>query len=141
MIYFFLYFFAEVVITSSVASHIGGLMMFAEIMVSGFIGLVIIFNFRTTLVVNLMELKNQRLSANGFYQRNVLALLSALLFILPGILSDSIALLVQISLFFGLIINHFRPKIVEEQSYTTPTYSKDDHVIDAEIISDTPSLR
>ncbi|MFZ2967520.1 MAG: FxsA family protein [Sulfuricurvum sp.] len=141
MIYFFLYFFLEVILTSAVASKIGGLMMFAEIMVSGLIGLVIIVNFRTTLVVNLMELKERRLSANGFYQRNVLALLSALLFIVPGILSDTIALLLQISLFFGLIINHFRPKIAEEKSYSTPTYSKDDHVIDAEIISDTPSLR
>ena len=141
MSYFFLYFFAEVVITSAVASKIGGLMMFAEIMVSGFIGLVILFNFRSTLVVNLMELKDQRLSANGFYQRNVLALLSAIFFILPGILSDSIAVLLQIFLFFGLVINHFRPKIAEEKSYSTPTYSKDDHVIDAEIISDSSSLR
>lgn len=141
MIYFFLYFFLEVILTSTVASKIGGLMMFAEIMVSGLIGLMILFNFRSTLVVNLMELKEQRLSANGFYHRNVLALLSAIFFILPGILSDSIAVIIQIFLFFGFVINHFRPKIVEEKSYSTPTYSKDDHVIDAEIISDTPSLR
>jgi len=79
MIYFLIYLFLEVIITVNVASKIGGLMMFAEIMISALVGIAILFNFRTTLLANVMELKERRISANGFYKRNLLSLLGAIL--------------------------------------------------------------
>lgn len=138
MIYFLLYLFCEVLLTVEVASKIGGLMMFAEIVGSAFIGILILFNFRSTLVTNIMELKERRLDANGFYQRNLLSLLGAIFLILPGVLTDVIGILIQFSLLIGLIINQFKPKYPQQNN---KTYSKDDNVIDAEIISDSPSLR
>ena len=141
MIYFTIYLFLEVLLTVEVASRLGGLMMFAEIVGSAFIGMLILFNFRATLVTNIMELKERRLDANGFYQRNLLSLLGAILLILPGVLTDIIGILIQFSLLVGLIINRFRPQIPEQNSPYNQTYSKDANVIDAEIISDSPSLR
>jgi 2-isopropylmalate synthase/UPF0716 protein FxsA len=141
MIYFILYLFFEVVLTVEVASRLGGLMMFAEIVGSAFIGMVILFNFRATLVANIMELKERRLDANGFYQRNLLSLLGAILLILPGVLTDIIGILIQFSLLVGLVISRFRPQYPQQNSPHNPIYSKDDNVIDAEIISDSPSLR
>ncbi|MFZ3052132.1 MAG: FxsA family protein [Sulfuricurvum sp.] len=138
MIYFLLYLFFEVLLTVEVASKIGGIMMFAEIVGSAFIGILILFNFRSTLITNIMELRERRLDANGFYQRNLLSLLGAIFLILPGILTDVIGILIQFSLVIGLIINQFKPKYPEEKN---KTHSKDDNVIDAEIISDSPSLR
>lgn len=138
MIYFLLYLFAEVVTTVEVASRIGGVMMFAEIVVSAFIGIAMLFNFRATLVSNIMELKDQRLNANGFYQRNLLSLLSAILLILPGIVTDVIGVGMQVFLLSTLIINRFTPKYEKSNQQT---HSKDDNVIDAEIISDSPALR
>jgi len=138
MIYFLLYLFCEVLLTVEVASKIGGLMMFTEIVMSAFIGMLILFNFRATLISNIMELKERRLDANGFYQRNLLSLLGAFFLILPGVLTDVIGILIQFSLLVGLIINQFKPKYPQQN---TPTYPKDDNVIDAEIISDSPSLR
>jgi len=138
MIYFLLYLFCEVLLTVEVASQLGGLMMFAEIVVSAFIGIVILFNFRATLVINIIELKERRLDANGFYQRNLLSLLGAFFLILPGVLTDIIGILIQFSLLVGLIINQFKPKYPQQNNQT---HSKDDNVIDAEIISDSPSLR
>ncbi|MCX6061224.1 MAG: FxsA family protein [Campylobacterales bacterium] len=138
MIYFLLYLFCEVLLTVEVASKIGGLMMFAEIVGSAFIGILILFNFRSTLVTNIIELKERRLDANGFYQRNLLSLLGAIFLILPGVLTDVIGILIQFSLLIGLIINQFKPKYPQQNN---KTYSKDDNVIDAEIISDSPSLR
>jgi UPF0716 family protein affecting phage T7 exclusion len=138
MIYFLLYFVSEVFITTEVASRLGGLMMLAEIVFSAFIGMVILFNFRTTLIVNIMELRERRLDANSFYQRNLLGLLSAILLILPGILTDFMGVLIQFSLLSTLIVNRFKPKYPE---YNSPTQPKDDNVIDAEIISDSPALR
>jgi UPF0716 family protein affecting phage T7 exclusion len=138
MIYFFLYFVSEVLVTTEVASRLGGLMMLAEIVFSAFIGMVILFNFRTTLIVNIMELRERRLDANSFYQRNLLGLLSAILLILPGILTDFMGVLIQFFLLSTLIVNRFKPKYPK---YNSPTQPKDDNVIDAEIISDSPALR
>lgn len=138
MIYFFIYLFLEVLLTVEVASRLGGLMMFAEIVFSAFIGIVILYNFRSTLVANIMELRERRLDANGFYQRNLLGLFAAILFIFPGILTDLLGIGIEFFLFGTLIINRFRPKYAENRPQTQP---KDDNVIDAEIISDTPALR
>lgn len=144
MIYFLIYLFLEVIVSSNVASSIGGLMMFSEIVMSAFVGIAILFNFRATLVSNIMELKERRVDANGFYKRNLLSLLAAILLILPGILTDIIAIAIQFFLLGQLIVNRFTPKYPEENSQTKPNnsyYSKDNNVIDAEIISDSPSLR
>ena len=138
MIYFLIYLFLEVIITVEVASKIGGLMMFTEIMVSALIGIAILFNLRTTLLANVMELKERRISANGFYKRNLLSLLGAILLIMPGIFTDAIAVLIHISLLGSLIVSRFMPKYPEQNQSNQP---KDDNVIDAEIISDSPALR
>ncbi|MGZ8548793.1 MAG: FxsA family protein, partial [Sulfuricurvum sp.] len=79
MIYFLIYLFLEVLLTVEVASQIGGLMMFGEILLSAFIGIAILFNFRATLLSNIMELRERRVDANGFYKRNLLSLLGAIL--------------------------------------------------------------
>jgi len=144
MIYFLIYLFLEVLLTVQVASQIGGLMMFGEILLSAFIGIAILFNFRATLLSNIMELRERRVDANGFYKRNLLSLLGAILLILPGILTDIIAVAIHLFLAGQLIVNRFTPKYPEEDSQTkqnTSYYSKDDNVIDAEIISDPPALR
>ncbi len=138
MIYFLIYLFLEVIITVEVASKIGGLMMFTEIMVSALIGIAILFNFRTTLLSNVMELKERRISANGFYKRNLFSLLGAILLILPGIFTDAIAILIHVSLLGSLIVSRFMPKY---PTINQPHQPKDDNVIDAEIISDSPALR
>lgn len=141
MIYFLIYLFLEVIITVNVASKIGGLMMFAEIMVSAMIGIMILFNFRTTLLSNVMELKERRISANGFYKRNLLSLLGAILLILPGILTDIIAVIMHMVLLGSFIISRFMPKYQNVNQFDPSNQPKDDNVIDAEIISDSPALR
>ncbi|MDP3466587.1 MAG: FxsA family protein [Sulfuricurvum sp.] len=141
MIYFLIYLFLEVLLTVEVASQIGGLMMFSEIVLSAFVGIVILFNFRATLLSNIMELRERRVDANGFYKRNLLSLLGAILLILPGILTDVIAVLIHFFLLGQLIVNRFTPKYPQQNPPNTSNYSKDDNVIDAEIISDTPTLR
>jgi 2-isopropylmalate synthase/UPF0716 protein FxsA len=122
----------------NVASKIGGLMMFTEIMVSALIGIAILFNFRTTLLANVMELKERRISANGFYKRNLLSLLGAILLILPGIFTDIIAVVIHIILLGSLIVSRFMPKCPQQNQ---SNQQKDDNVIDAEIINDSPALR
>lgn len=139
MIYFLIYLFAEVYVTIEIASQIGGLVTFLEIVGSAFLGIFILMNFRHTLSENLDALRTRQIDMQGFSNRNILGLFGAILLILPGFLGDMIGILMQFSLIGTLIINRFTRKYPpQNHTYTT---RKDDHVIDAEIIDDTPALR
>mgnify|MGYP001765066290 CR=1 FL=1 len=123
MIYFLIYLFAEVFLTIEIASKIGGLATFLEILGSGFLGIFILMNFRHALSENLDALRTRQIDMQGFSNRNIMGLLGAILLILPGFLSDLIGILMQFSLLGTLIINRFTRK------YQPPTQPKDDNVI------------
>ncbi len=135
MIYFLVYLFAEVIITVEIASQIGGLATFLEIVGSALLGVFILMNFRHALAENLYALQTRRIDVQGFSNRNLRGLLGAVLLIVPGFLSDLTGIIMLVGLFSSLLINRFGRK------YDTPTQPKDDHVIDAEIIDDTTALR
>lgn len=135
MIYFLIYLFLEVMVTTEIASMIGGLATFLEIVGSAFLGIFILMNFRHTLAENVYALRTRQIDMESFSQRNLMGLFGAILLIIPGFLSDMIGILMQFSLLSSLVINRFSRK------YHTPTQPKDDHVIDAEIIEHTPTLR
>jgi UPF0716 family protein affecting phage T7 exclusion len=142
MIYFLVYLFAEVYITIEIASYIGGLATFLEIVGSAFLGIFILMNFRHVLAENIDALRTRKIDAKGFSNRNLTGLLGAIFLILPGFLGDIIGLLMQFSFLGTLIINRFSRKYHTQdfqEHYTSPR--KDDHVIDAEIIDDTRTLR
>ena len=140
MIYFLIYLFLEVYVTVDIASRIGGLAMFLEIITSAFLGIFILMNFRHALSENLDALRTRQIDMQGFSNRNITGLLGSLLLILPGVLSDLIGALMLLFLLVTLSINRFTRKYPTENSHTYTT-QKDDHVIDAEIIDDTRSLR
>ena len=142
MIYFLIYLFLEVLFTIEIASIIGGLATFLEIVGSAFLGIFILMNFRHALAENLDALRTRQIDMQGFSNRNMTGLFGAILLILPGFLGDCIGVLMQFSLFGALIINRFSRKYPNQnyhEPYTSPR--KDDHVIDAEIIDDTRTLR
>ncbi len=135
MIYFFAYLFVEVLLSVQVAGLLGGLGTFAEIMLSGFIGLMLLMNVKTTMVESLKAMSNNCISMQEFQELNIFALLGAILLILPGILSDVVGVLMQFSVVTALIVSRFNKK-----NGTCQTPQGDDNVIDAEIISNDPKL-
>lgn len=142
MIYFLIYLFIEVLVTIELASQIGGLNTFFEIVGSAFLGIFILMNFRHSLAENVYALRMQQIDMQGFSSRNLMGLFGAILLILPGFLGDIIGLLMQFSLLSKFIVNRFTRKYHSQNyqdTYTPPR--KDDHVIDAEIIDDTPAIR
>lgn len=142
MIYFLIYLFIEVLFTIEFASQIGGLNTFFEIIGSALLGIFILMNFRHTLAENVYALRMRQIDMDGFTQRNLLGLFGAVLLILPGFFGDILGLLMQFSLLSKFFINRFSRKYRSEDLHTTYTPPrKDDHVIDAEIIDDTPALR
>ena len=103
MIYFLVYFFLEVVITVDIASRIGGLATFFEIIASAIVGFFLLTNFRYTLAQSMTALMSGSITVEEFQRMNMLSLLGAVLLIIPGFFSDMIGLLLQFG-FFGTFV-------------------------------------
>lgn len=137
MIYFLVYLFLEVVVSVNIASAIGGVWTFVELIATALAGFVILGNFRGTLAENIHAMNTARIDPREFQQLNLFTLLGAFMLILPGFLTDIIGLLLQFSVITKMLVNRF-----VAQSHHTPqkrdthTTPKDDHVIDVEIVGD-----
>ena len=93
----FLYLFFEVLVSYEVIGMIGVLGFVLEIIVTGFLGIGILMNFRIFLSDALMRLRSRELSYEAFISSNVFRILGAILLILPGALTDIIGILMQFS--------------------------------------------
>ncbi|MDD3343664.1 MAG: FxsA family protein [Sulfurospirillaceae bacterium] len=135
MIYFLIYLFLEVSVSMNIASSIGTLATFAELIVSALIGFIIMANFRVTLVQSMQALMNKSISMEAFQRLNVFTILGAILLILPGFLGDIIGICLQFSFFATLFAN----KVLHKTTYTENqnfSEGKNDEIIDVEIIDD-----
>ena len=145
MIYFIVYLFLEVLISVNISSTIGGLATFVEIMLSAFVGISILVNFRKTLVENMTAVSYSCIDLEQFQRLNLFTLFGALLLILPGFLTDILGLLMQFSVVTSMIVNRYnvksggcKPKF---EQYDTNIKQKDSDVIDVEIISEHSSIK
>lgn len=133
MIYFIVYLFLEVYISVSVFSAIGAFSSFIEIVLSAFIGLVLLVNFRYTLGESFMALRNQKITTQTFQALNVLTIIGAFLMILPGILSDTLGVLMQ----FGFVTTFIKNRLGTNQNqnnFTNTNQRNNDEIIDVEVI-------
>jgi 2-isopropylmalate synthase/UPF0716 protein FxsA len=139
MIYFFIYLFVEVLVSVKIAGYLGGIGTFLEIMLSGFIGIVLLANVKTTMMESFKAMSNNCISMKEFQELNIFALLGAILLILPGLLSDIIGVLMQFSVFTGLVISRYQNFKGECPS---PKHTKgEENVIDVEIVNTDTHLK
>lgn len=149
MIYFLIYLFIEVMISSFFVSEIGGLNTFLEILFSAFIGIYILNNFKYSLSENIEKIRNGKITQEEFIKTNASKSFGALLLIVPGFFTDIIGLLLQFGLFVTFIGKIFSIKPTQttnrserftNQNTTNNThYTKKelhDEIIDVEIIDD-----
>lgn len=139
MIYFLLYLFLEVVVSVNIASAIGGIWTFVELIASALAGIVILANFRGTLAENINALNQARIDPFEFQQLNLFSILGAFLLIAPGFLTDILGVLLQFSVITKMLVNRFVPQSKHDSS--THFTQKDNHVIDVEIVSDDTDKR
>ncbi len=139
MIYFLLYLFLEVMVSVNLASQIGGFYTFLELILSAFVGFVLLVNFRATLFENMQAFSMQKIDVQEFQRLNIFAVLGAVLLILPGFLTDIIGILLQFSVVTKMLVNRFTAKSTHQNrtryTQTQIHEEKDDDVIDVEIIS------
>ena len=142
MIYFLVYLFLEVLISVNISSAIGGLMTFFEIILSAFIGISILINFRKTLVANLTSVSYNVIDLQQFQNLNLFTLFGAILLIIPGFLTDILGILMQFSILTTMLVNRYQVKSHHQNNiYENKQTQKDSDVIDVEIIGDNPSLK
>lgn len=136
MLYFLIYLFLEVLVSTEISSYIGGLATFFEIIGSAMIGIAILMKFRTTFMQNLQAVSMQRIDLKEFQKLNLFTIIGAIFLILPGFLTDIIGILLQFSVITSMFVNQYN---VKSTNYKTQDdfKKKDDDVIDVEVISDT----
>lgn len=140
MIYFLLYLFAEVLVSVAISSAIGGLATFFEILLSAFVGISILVNFRKTLKENLDAVSYNCIDIQQFHSLNLFTLLGAVLLIIPGFLTDIVGILMQFSVVTTMIVNRYSVKSKNSKTKFYQT-QKDSDVIDVEIISDSTFIK
>jgi len=143
MFYFLIYLFLEVLVSVEISSAIGGLATFFEIILSAFIGISILINFRTTLVENMRAVSMNCIDLAEFQRLNLFTLIGAILLIIPGFLTDIIGLLLQFSAITSMIVNRYGVKSGKcNTSFDEENQlKKDSDVIDVEIIDHDTTLK
>lgn len=128
MIYFLLYLFIETVVSVNIASKLGGVLTFIEIIVSAMIGFYILMNFQYKANEYLFAVAKREISLEEFESLSLYTLLGAILLIIPGFFTDILGILLQ----FNAFATFFAKKILHLKR--KPPKKGDEDVIDVEII-------
>jgi len=129
MLYFLLYLFIETVVSVNIASKLGGVLTFIEIIISAIVGFYILMNFQYKTNEYIMAVAKREISIDEFESLSLYTLIGAILLIIPGFFTDILGILLQFNafaIFFAKKILHLKKK--------TPTKKGDEDVIDVEII-------
>jgi len=124
------YLFVEVLVSVQIASSLGGLLTFFEIIISAFIGIFLLTNFRYTLSKSMTGLMSGDISVQDFQKMSLFTLVGAILLIIPGFFSDILGILLQFS-FFGKL---FASKILNLKNKKNIHREGKDDAIDVEVI-------
>jgi len=143
MIYFVIYLFLEVLLSVEIASFLGGLITFFEIILSAFVGISILINFKTTLMENIRAVASNCIDLQEFQRLNLFTLFGAVLLIIPGFFTDILGLLMQFSALTSIFVNRYNVKSGNcNTSYSNKNNKeKDSDVIDVEIINDYTTIK
>lgn len=155
MIYIFLYLFLEVMVSTYFASMLGGLYTFFEIVISAFIGMFLLKNFKYSLMMNIKSLTKGEITQEDFIKQNVANAIGAILLIIPGFLTDIVGILLQFGILTRILTKIFKFKIAsktnsndsfseyQEQQFTYKQKRRydDDEIIDVEVIDDSKSIK
>jgi len=122
---------AEFYISFSVGQSIGFGYALLWIIMAIFVGIFLLNTFQINLLSRVMSLKNGEINFNDFKNATLFYFLSAILFIIPGVLSDILALLALVYTFFLQFIGTITPK----RNFNNK--EGDNNVIDVEVVEPT----
>ena len=157
MIYFLIYLFVEVMVSSSIAASIGGLNTFFEILVSAIIGIYLLQNFKFSIQESIQKARSGEITQEEFIKTNTAKAIGAVLLIIPGFFTDFVGIALQFGFLTMLLSKLFKFKTdnsnythtqytnyrYEDKTFNNPTYKKgaEDEIIDVEVIDDNKSIK
>ncbi|MDF1874706.1 FxsA family protein [Sulfurimonas sp. SAG-AH-194-I05] len=143
MLYFIFYIFLEVMVSTNISAYFGGLITFSAIILSAFIGVSILINFRKTLMENMSALTCNCMDLEQFQRLNLFTLFGAILLIVPGFLTDIVGLIMQFSIFTSMLVNRYHVKSEKCKSYESENYTTnmDPNIIDVEVITNNTMIK
>lgn len=103
ILFFLLYLFPEVLITSEFANAFGGFWLFIEIVGSALLGVFVLANFRFSAAENLRAMAEGRMGQGEFMTAQIFRLVGAVMLIVPGVMTDGLGLLLQLESLAGLV--------------------------------------
>lgn len=152
-----MYLFLEVMISSSIASSIGGLNTFFEIIISAVIGIYLLQNFKFSLMESINEARSGQITQEEFIKTNVAKAIGAVLLIVPGFFTDFIGIALQFGFFTMFITKIFKFKKSSSKNshyssansfhYSQTNFNNTnykgskDEIIDVEVIDDSKSIK
>jgi 2-isopropylmalate synthase/UPF0716 protein FxsA len=141
-------------ISSSVASSIGGFYTFLEIILSAIFGIFLLKNFKYSLSENINKARSGKITQEEFIKTNVGRAIGAVLLIIPGFFTDGLGVVLQfgfLTMFFSKIFKFKSPNKTSQSpnnfGYTQPNSNNtnykrgNDEIIDVEIIDDSKSIK
>lgn len=144
-------------VSSSIASEIGGLNTFFEIIVSAIIGIYLLQNFKFSLQESIQKAQTGQITQEEFIKTNVGRAIGAVLLIIPGFFTDIIGIALQfgfLTVFFSKIFKfkkkddnftHQSSYQYTHTSFNNTTYKKkensDEEIIDVEVVDDDKSIK
>ncbi|PIF04037.1 MAG: FxsA protein [Arcobacter sp.] len=126
MLYFLIYLFLEVVISSEIAGRIGGLNVFFEILLTAIIGVFILKNFKLSLTENIQKARTGKITQEEFIKANAGRAIGAFLLMIPGFFTDIIGIMLQFSFFVLILSKIFTFKTPNNRTTFSTTFSTSD---------------
>lgn len=126
---FFFYLFIELIGVLYVANRWGVFSMFAEVIVSAFIGVLVLINTQASISDTLGGLRQSRVGAKDFIRGNFAKVFGGILLILPGVFCDIFGVIILINAYFILKNSHDDP-------YPPRSQHQEEEIIDIEVVQD-----
>lgn len=127
---FLIYFFVELGLFILFAQHFGFLSLVGEILLSGALGVFLLMNTLSGSNEGVIDFFRGLKTPQEFIVSNLSTALGALLLILPGLLSDSVGVLLYLGVFDGFLIGCLR------RFFTSKKVNDGGEVIDVEVIEE-----
>lgn len=126
---FFFYLFIELIGVLYVANRWGVFSMFAEVIVSAFIGVLVLINTQASISDTLGGLRQSRVGAKDFIRGNFAKVFGGILLILPGVFCDIFGVIILINAYFILKNSH-------DDTYPPRSQHQEEEIIDIEVVQD-----
>ncbi len=146
MIYFLLFMFVEVMVSSWFIGYLGGFSTFMELIVSAVAGIYLLQGVQYSLSSKLNSIRQGDIETKDILKHSLGSGFGAVLLIIPGFFTDIVGLLLQFNfvvvVFSGLFIKkqtNFRNFEYNYKNFTNKE-KIDEKIIDVEVIDDSRSI-